>query len=863
MKKKTIKNVSKTFFAAFVIFHISIVSAAFPVVSYAFENAEENTNQAVEESSKEESSAVVNDESKEDVVIALEDESIKEDSTIVSGQPESEKPSDEKPSKDEDKGDPTKPECKDEDKDGKCDDKCVDENKNGICDDKEKPEECKENCDKPEEDKCPVEGLYARFILTNTSKGISLKQGWRNWGNGNNEGKIFVGTNQDVLPEMLNDEGRGVYGDREWIPLVDENGQFINDADISGYRDVPGVAVQRMNGKLRVVLFGGHNDSTSKELAAGSIELSTDMSTRLTNAWTKGNGFYDPLQINTDSHTGSREHDPFVNDAQNPMDARGNFNGYIHQYNPRFDNVRIIADLFQFHLVATTDSDGFYAGYDFGGLDPEKPCDDGEDKKTGTLVVYKFVIGVTDQNFSETFSFMGPEAEFDIMTEYGPGNHGDVSFDASGTAIIENIPTGVYDIDELGGESEISWDVENTCKKVDVTEDRIAYCHIVNTLDDGGGNDGPEVIVNENCVLVAEDFPTDELVRVEGLNAPFYVKVVGLEAFVPNEPQTITVTISVIDYFNPETIYIAPQDYTFQFVNSLTDCDDDNTGGGDDDNPVLTVPSDACFVVGTTINLLEGVSAVDFAGDAIDLSGNLTMESNPMGVIDPVTETLPSTTEVGTYTIIYTVSDPFGSDTEDRVITIATDCNNGGGGGGGGGGSSGGGGHSHHQNGEVLGATSCVQFTKYYDTGDAGGEIKALQIFLNEYMDAGLTVNGVYDVATTQAVHNLQALYWDEIIDPWTPPLNPNTTGRFYKTTRATVNALMGCPESQVFLEDPQTFFEISEVLDAKDFSKDAVVEALLVAQLTEQVNDLTIQLNNLSGTDTSAYSGASMVYEK
>ena len=39
-----------------------------------------------------------------------------------------------------------------------------------------------------------------------------------------------------------------------------------------------------------------------------------------------------------------------------------------------------------------------------------------------------------------------------------------------------------------------------------------------------------------------------------------------------------------------------------------------------------------------------------------------------MGVIDPVTETLPSTTEVGTYTIIYTVSDPFGSDTEDRVI---------------------------------------------------------------------------------------------------------------------------------------------------------------------------------------------------
>ena len=34
------------------------------------------------------------------------------------------------------------------------------------------------------------------------------------------------------------------------------------------------------------------------------------------------------------------------------------------------------------------------------------------------------------------------------------------------------------------------------------------------------GNGGPEVVVNENCVLVAEDFPTDELVRVEGLNVP-------------------------------------------------------------------------------------------------------------------------------------------------------------------------------------------------------------------------------------------------------------------------------------------------------------------------------------------------------
>lgn len=859
MKKKTIKNVSKTFLSAFVIFHLAIVSTAYPVVSYAFEGVEESANQTVEESSKEEATVVIAEEEskdgpKEEVKEETDSPQIVLDESrdpSSSSKEEGDKEDPTKPSDDckDEKGEkPCKPECKDEDKDGKCDDECVDANDNKICDDEEKPE-----------DKCDITALYARFALTSTAKGISLKQGWRNWGEGDIQGKIFVGTNEDVTPDA---EGRGVYGDREWIPLVDSNGQFINDADINGYKDVPGIAVQRMNGKLRVVIYGGHNDAVSKELAAGSIELSTDMVNRLTDAWAQGNGFIDPVDV--DSHTGSRIHNPEVNDAENPMDSRGNFNGYIHQYNPRFDNVRVFANLFQFHLVATSDSDGFYAEYDTTNVgDPTKPCDN-DDEKTGTLVFWKFAIGQTSEE--ETFSFMGPETEFDVTTYYGPGNHGGINYDAASNAIIMEVPAGDYEnlIIELPGE-ENTWNVtENTCAKIYIEEGETSYCHIVNTLDDDGGNGGPEVVVNENCVLVAEDFPTDELVRVEGLNVPFYVRVVGLEAFVPNEPQTITVTISVIDYFNPETVYIAPQDYTFQFVNSLTDCDDDNTGGGGDDNPVLTVPSDACFVVGTTINLLEGVSAVDFAGDAIDLSGNLTMESNPMGVIDPVTETLPSTTEVGTYTIIYTVSDPFGSDTEDRVITIATDCNNGGGGGGGGGGSSsGGGGHSHHQNGEVLGATSCVQFTKYYDTGDTGGEIKALQIFLNEYMNAGLTVNGVYDVATTQAVHDLQALYWDEIIDPWTPPLNPNTTGRFYKTTRATVNALMGCPESQVFLEDPQTFFEISEVLDAKDFSKDAVVEALLVAQLTEQVNDLTIQLNNLSGTDTSAYSGASMVYEK
>jgi hypothetical protein len=162
--------------------------------------------------------------------------------------------------------------------------------------------------------------------------------------------------------------------------------------------------------------------------------------------------------------------------------------------------------------------------------------------------------------------------------------------------------------------------------------------------------------------------------------------------------------------------------------------------------------------------------------------------------------------------------------------------NNNGGGSGGGGSSSGsrrtGGGSS---NGEVLGATTgptCTQFTEYHKTGDVGGEIEALQTFLNAYMNAGLTVNGIYDAKTTQAVHDFQAFHWNEIINPWNPPLSANTTGWEYKTTRMTMNFIMGCPEQAVYLEDPKIMYEVTEVKDKKDFDSSEVAALLEKIQM-------------------------------
>ncbi len=258
-----------------------------------------------------------------------------------------------------------------------------------------------------------------------------------------------------------------------------------------------------------------------------------------------------------------------------------------------------------------------------------------------------------------------------------------------------------------------------------------------------------------------------------------------------------------------------------------TDCDNGGGGGGDND-PTLSVPSDSCIETSvTSFDFMSGVSATDDEG-----ADNVTITNNGSIVV--------AFGSNGTYTVTYTATDSDGNtDTVTRTITISEDCDNGGGGGGDGGGGGGNGGGSSSgsrggNRGEVLGATSCVAFTTYNRLGNSGGEIKALQTFLNEYMDAGLTVDGVYGKTTVQAVHDFQAFHWSEVIDPWTPPLSPNTTGWEYKTTRMTINAIIDCPEAPVYLEDPGVMYQVIEVKDQKSFTtkqKEAIYNLLRDAQ--------------------------------
>jgi len=295
-------------------------------------------------------------------------------------------------------------------------------------------------------------------------------------------------------------------------------------------------------------------------------------------------------------------------------------------------------------------------------------------------------------------------------------------------------------------------------------------------------------------------------------------------------------TRSPINQYFYEAVNFPGGQFTFQITDSyypdntgfltvkIWDCEDDNGTGGGTDTTTIVFPT-ACVAKGTeNFVFLNGVSASN------TLLGDATLTEGEDGnVVIAGKDEVNFNQAGGSYQVTYTFTIFGGEIIETRTIVICSDEGGGGNGGGGGGGSSGGGSSSGGRvlgtsdEGEVLGATSCVAFTTYNKRGSVGGEVKALQTFLNMYMNAGLTVDGVYGRSTTQAVHDFQAFHWNEVIDPWTPPLSPNTTGWQYKSTRATINAIIDCPEAPVYLEDPAIWYQVLEVSDDKGLTQEQI----------------------------------------
>jgi uncharacterized repeat protein (TIGR01451 family) len=100
--------------------------------------------------------------------------------------------------------------------------------------------------------------------------------------------------------------------------------------------------------------------------------------------------------------------------------------------------------------------------------------------------------------------------------------------------------------------------------------------------------------------------------------------------------------------------------------------------------------------------------------------------------------------------------------------------------------------------GQVLGATtdgsSCgIYLDKFIGNGfqNDSESVKKLQQFLNDFMKAGLTVDGKFGPGTRAALNVFQMAYKEDILFPWGIKV---PTGLFFLTSQAKLNNLM-CPE--------------------------------------------------------------------
>ena len=155
----------------------------------------------------------------------------------------------------------------------------------------------------------------------------------------------------------------------------------------------------------------------------------------------------------------------------------------------------------------------------------------------------------------------------------------------------------------------------------------------------------------------------------------------------------------------------------------------------------------------------------------------------------------PSTTTSTTLTLNCT--DGTLTTTDSVVIQLAIPAPPGGGGGGGGGGSSGGSSRpsSSTTSDQVLGASTvsdfCPYLLNYLRIGLNNDSIQVirLQAFLKTFEKFDyVTVNGVFDQATLQAVNEFQLRYKDEILTPWGIS---QPTGYVYIRTLGKINQIL------------------------------------------------------------------------
>lgn len=193
-----------------------------------------------------------------------------------------------------------------------------------------------ENCDGMDSI-CPLEGCDLIMARVNINPENVLDSNVAN--------KIYVGS------------GSNIYTSGEWFPLY-ENGGYINDADINGYKAFDGIAIQRSEGNVRMVL--GHLDSGDLRNVDGTIEFFNALSAHVRDDNSN------PLEgdLASGGNNDSNEGHGLTSNAGNDEVWLNNTDDDAH-----------------FWLVVTSGDDGFYADY---SLFPTDQC---INNSCGNLVV--------------------------------------------------------------------------------------------------------------------------------------------------------------------------------------------------------------------------------------------------------------------------------------------------------------------------------------------------------------------------------------------------------------------------------------------------------------------------------------------
>ncbi|MGB0925193.1 MAG: peptidoglycan-binding protein, partial [Minisyncoccia bacterium] len=93
----------------------------------------------------------------------------------------------------------------------------------------------------------------------------------------------------------------------------------------------------------------------------------------------------------------------------------------------------------------------------------------------------------------------------------------------------------------------------------------------------------------------------------------------------------------------------------------------------------------------------------------------------------------------------------------------------------------------------------CPYFTQYHRAADTQGEVRLIQMFLNQYYNEGLDIDGVYGNNTQNAVSRFQTYWKDEVLTPWGLT---KSTSRWYQSTKNKANEVAGCDEGRIQLDN-------------------------------------------------------------